>query len=662
MIKLLLILLITTTTLSVDLRRPGHSQHFFIENLLKNPGFERGRESWTPSTQSQFLFSGTPGDVASGATAASVNFAAINDNITSELVPILGGLEGKKCLAQMKYNGADDNIDFLVDDGISTIIDSVTLEARTELTLVKLEFFCPTSGNLRIKLNTNKVSDPDTITFDSVYLGLDPDPTINVSQAEIAGSSTFSNAHEWTVAGAPMAAFASNAAGPAPVIENEFVGEWQTTDADLPQQSILNLPRGRYLARYSTTMYVNSGTGDCCITVSDGVTVSADRDCAGVDPANAERHPLAVEGIFDYSETGNRTFRMFGSGGTQCRTSTSGDTNSVRFSLYKFPTASQLVSAVDPIDWFVSVNIGGANPDLGLIAVDPYVGIEDTALSMTINSGSLTAQIPCATTTPSEGVNCNIAAVDESVGVVYTQPQAGPVEACATFTHEVVSDKADVIRTTFQVVQTPNDAQTITLFGNERPQSGNSNGLTGGGAEPIGGIYANKVCGIFNFTTDGQKTLRLMYEQAVTGTPDTSQLVADQLAAQGARDIHWTVKPIGITVAQPFVLNQLSTTLKGGVLDNAARILNSGTPTVDQETGDWIDSLVDNGIGDTIINFVTGVFANPPMCVCTSENDSAPDRDCHHRQTPTTSSIEIQTTSAGTATDLPFQIICEAIK
>jgi hypothetical protein len=180
--------------------------------------------------------------------------------------------------------------------------------------------------------------------------------------------------------------------------------------------------------------------------------------------------------------------------------------------------------------WKVDANIGGANPTLTVSNIATYTEITDAGLDMVQNSGSVAVQIPCSTTNSSSGLTCS--AGSESLGVVFTMPSAGSVMACVSFSHNYGGGAGD---TGFEVVETPNNAQTITQESNSRIMSGTNN--ASGFTSPY------RLCGVLTFSTVGQKTLRLMREQSFpSGT--INLVIADRSGSVGQRDIHWEVYPL----------------------------------------------------------------------------------------------------------------------
>lgn len=89
----------------------------------------------------------------------------------------------------------------------------------------------------------------------------------------------------------------------------------------------------------------------------------------------------------------------------------------------------------------------------------------------------------------------------------------------------------------------------------------------------------------------------------------------------------------------------------------AAFIANSGTPSVTSQNVDFIDSLTDNGVGDTTVTFETNYFSVTPSCRCTIDANL---RSCAIASA-STSSIRVYTGYANTGAneDHDFFLQCE---
>lgn len=188
--------------------------------------------------------------------------------------------------------------------------------------------------------------------------------------------------------------------------------------------------------------------------------------------------------------------------------------------------------------WFSDANIGGANPDLGTVDVATYTGIEDAGLTLTQQTGSVQTFVPCSSTNASSGTTC--AAGNESLGIAFFNPFTTNIEVCASFGHTFGLNASSSLGITFEVVQTPNAAQTISAEGNGRVGTAFTTSAAAGTSP--GSPY--HVCGLFKSVASGKVTFRLFYEQDATGTVTQSIVLADQAAAVGQRDVHFVARPV----------------------------------------------------------------------------------------------------------------------
>jgi len=196
--------------------------------------------------------------------------------------------------------------------------------------------------------------------------------------------------------------------------------------------------------------------------------------------------------------------------------------------------------------WYVDVVITGGNPSLGTAAVSSYTEIIDAGLTATPASGSAAAGIMCSTTNAATAPSTSAttcAAGSESLGLNFTLPEAGVFEVCVYFVHHGGLDSAEGVNATFQLIETPTNAQTLTLEGGTKQQSGSSGMNIAGGVDSEY-FVSNSNCSFFNWTT-GTKGVRLMYEQVVSGAPDSSLVLADANASAGQRNVHFTVQRAG---------------------------------------------------------------------------------------------------------------------
>lgn len=279
-----------------------------------------------------------------------------------------------------------------------------------------------------------------------------------------------------------------------------------------------------------------------------------------------------------------------------------------------FPTSTQLAVRSDLAAWKVDATIAGANPQLGTVDVAAYTGIENASLTLTNNAGTqnLTAQIPCSTTVAPSGTTCSSGS--ESVGVAFTPIGSFPqdVLACASFTWEAATGASGVYVTTFQIIETPTNAQTISQEGKSRIQS--SNQIHNSTASS-----SNRVCGNFTFSSPGQKALRLMYEQDVTGTVSNAGIFGDQLATAGQRDIHWEVYPLNQGQPTPILVNSITSNTAGVERLERAELNCDAASSITSQSGTWLTAIGNRSTAACTITVAAGIFSAMPACVFTAK-------------------------------------------
>ncbi len=193
--------------------------------------------------------------------------------------------------------------------------------------------------------------------------------------------------------------------------------------------------------------------------------------------------------------------------------------------------------------WRAEANITGANPSLGVSAVTAYTEITNSALTMTPASGSIPVGIACATGTASV-VGSNTCSSNESIGITFNLPNPASVRACAFFgaTIDLSSCVSCALTQTFQIVETSASSSTVTQEGKSRTSGRLSKVSASAGVSEVTHPFSQ--CGTFVFATSGQKTLRLAFEQSISGAPTASTVLADAAAADGQRDVHWEIYPL----------------------------------------------------------------------------------------------------------------------
>ncbi len=219
-------------------------------------------------------------------------------------------------------------------------------------------------------------------------------------------------------------------------------------------------------------------------------------------------------------------------------------------------TAGQLITstgatiAAETV-WYVDATLDGANPTLGIGNTSSYTEITDTGLTLKPQSGSVAVGTMCsgtnAATAPSTS-NTTCAVGSESIGINFALPanhssNAGVYQVCFYGSQYIALDSGETVASTFELIETPTNAQTLTLEGGTRlPNRFTGMTISTGTSADVLLPMAN--CSIFNWTGKSASAtvgVRLMFEQLVTGTPNSSVIVMDASANEGQRNGRWTV-------------------------------------------------------------------------------------------------------------------------
>jgi hypothetical protein len=610
-------------------------------NILSeyNPNAEDGTTGWTASGTGTFTTTTTAANVGNG--AASFSFDADQyDSVHTDDIAIPAGLYGQNCLLDFYYKGFDANIAAAVSDG-TNIITSQILTPSANYTRVQLNFICPSSGTLSFGLTA---SDNAAIGYwDEVHLGSASNIS-QVSQASFVGSIKYDAASscDWGRTGGGSDSW-GNFSADTDCASPTVTGSASDPGSKIPAIKFTSLPPGEYLFEARGFFY-KFGTQDAPVyfRFSDGTNTTPG---AGLYSGSSPDAAMNLTGRIRYATAqSNVTINIQGSTVNTSNTVSIGNNNAtflgLEIDVYRFPLSSETAINYAPQNWRVDANISGANPSLGTSAVSSYTGIENGSLTLTNNSGTnvLTAQIPCSSTNSPSGTTCSSG--NESIGVSFNVPRAGDVMACASFGWYGEVSSGSVLPT-FQIVETPNNAQTISQEGKSRIPASVS---TAGHTSPI------RVCGPLSFQSAGQKTLRLMYEQTVSGSVTSSLIIADADASSGQRDVHWEVYPIGQNFNAPNLVGSVTSNSSGSERVERARIAGatattncSSSPcTVTRQSGTWI-SVTRSSTGLYTGTITSGIFSDVPSCFCQArESAGNAGRFCSAFATSTTN-IDIRT-------------------
>lgn len=632
------------------------------ENLLAefNADMEAGISNWT----------GTPAATSDSATplfglrSLLWNPTAGAQTLQSALRPapagITSGTDGNiDCLAQFYYqwpSGVAGDLIAEVLDGSSNVIATTGLTGgafdvlvpTTSTVLREIGPFSCTAGT-SYRLQVRSTADAAEIELDNAHLGEDT-RDFEVAQAEAIFQGFFAQTAScnWSRNNVAQGDLTATAACPA-ITVSHATRTVNSADTDLPQVVFSQaLEPGVYKVEATLEVSHTTGTESIGYRLSDGTTNSS--ETISRRSTTADHDELTLTHLFVYTAPTTPTFKI------QCKASAGNceiindlTGGALKFTVTKYPLGAMGGRTYDTAGWFVDVNIAGANALLGTGDITTYDEITNGSLTLTPRTGSAPVEIPCLSGTASTGATCS--GVDESIGVVFTPPEAGIYEACAEFAHLTQTGSPGSANITFQIIETPNASDAITQEGGSRIASQGWNS----GTASIVGTNPMSVCGLLNFTSVQERTIRLMREQDITTTVTNNEIVADASATLGQRDIRITVRPWTAAKAHPVVNNAVTIPGVGAKWWDCRFTVNfnSGTPTEVLDYGGCLSTTPDTGIGRSAITFTAGFFSQAPHCVISSI-DGGTRKLCQATTAPTTTGIAdilCAASDTGTATD-----------
>lgn len=651
--KKLISLLIILSMVSTSFGAPSEVDRAILEKsreLLLNPAFENGKQKWAVSTGS---FSVTSG--AGGQSYAVWDAGAASETFMSSLETIPTKLQGENGIVEcnIKTPSGTATHTLTVNDGTNDLVTPITIQSSSSrFVSTTLNFIFPSSGSIRAKLAS-------TTNEPSIQVGRcsirKADNIGTVSQAKLVGGAVVTGcAAGWntgTTTSTSYVAFTTQTG-----CSYATFGDGLAPATNLPAIRFASLPPGDYVVEYEG-YYSQQNAGYVYYYQFFDGTNGARESSAIYNASNANTGQNSIRQTFRYTTPqSNITFNM------RVRTSTAGatdpfiagtNTSPGTFRVYYFPLNEQQVfnPAID--GWRIDANISGANPSLGTAAVSSYTGIENASLTLTNNTGYgvIPALIPCSSTNAATGTTCSVGS--ESVGVSFDLPKAGDVEACVSFGHYLQVNGNSNASTAFQIVETPNNAQTISQEGKDR-----TNGQVNIGAVAVGISTPYRKCGIFSFSSSGRKTLRLMFEQVITtGSIAASEIAADAAASTGQRDIHWDITPVNLKGVAP-ILNGSITSNKQHAIKTEVTFANCSTSS-SVTAGDFLSSPTNISGGVCTYTLESGWSARP-KCFVTADSTTVSSTAVWQAKATSTTSLSISCSAggAGCSGGGDIQVLC----
>jgi hypothetical protein len=564
------------------------------KNALDNPDWEVSTASWSASGGTYQRATTTP---AFGIGYASWSPTAASQSLQSDAINISGkyfGFAGQNGVASCRIKVASAGVQHYlkVVSGSGNIAYTPIYLDSTNYQKTSLNFVWPSSGSAAVALESGATSGP--VSVDDCFFGL----ADNIIQTNIdTDLQSYTPIVSGLGAGSGTSSFWYRRVGDSVFILFDFTKDG--TPGSGGTQVTFSLPSG---------LTINTSKGPTGSVTSYGaVNSNGVEGSANSFVTSTVMYESTTTFAISNPGTGNLRFE-----GADFRAGS----NVSGFAIIPvLGWSSSLVYKPDQFGWRADAQIYGAAINLGSADISTYTEMTDAGLTVQQHPGSAPVGAVCQTTNSSVVGNLTCASGNEGVGLTFNIPKAGSYKACIAFPHYFSPGAiGNQISTTFQLVETPYNAQTILQEGHDKSMSAV---VVNVASEQF--IFPHKNCGTFEFATAGQKTIRLMFEQDVTGSVGSNFILADQDAASGQRDIHMTVEAITAQSPAPILVNSVMSPSTGP--ENIARVTtafcNSSPCTISSQNG-AVSSVTRSATGTYAVNFISGTFASSPTCVCST--------------------------------------------
>jgi len=300
-------------------------------------------------------------------------------------------------------------------------------------------------------------------------------------------------------------------------------------------------------------------------------------------------------------------------------------------------------------------------------------GVFSTSPSCNADSGSVN----------SNSNFCKVKAVTSSGATVHCQNSSSQASVTSeAFSLFCIKQGADAKQTVQVYKSIPKVSENINSF---TARIDNSGGVGNENTDWISGVASKSdtslytiifVSGLFSLSptcsvSEYNSDTGLNSEAKISGEPSSFGLTVRTGFSSTASS--FTKSPLSFSItcnrslgdfkmptAQPVIVGQVENSYASSgkqVRVEGCRVSNTGTPVTDSSLcNSWLDSLGDNGVGRTILNY-SGKFSSPPICTVVPQSVSSV-RACYLRSETTLSEIEVLCQASDSNTDMDFEILC----
>lgn len=585
------------------------------QNLILNNSFESDTSGWTASGGTFVRVTAAGNIIPPGIGSASWDPSATSQTLsyTATTVTSNDGLSGRNGVISCSIKTAATDLKMQAYDGSNVITPNSATDlvpsSSTGFRRYSLNFIIPASGTIQARFLS--ASDSAIAYIDDCYFGLAEGFNISsVSQAQFMGTLTYAPAAScsWSVTATSFTSYSADTDCSAATV----TGLVSAPGTKIPGAVISNAPPGEYVVY--TEFTGNPGGNKCFYRVSDGTNASGELYLGAAGGGRT-----LVSRFSETLSTSTLTFQIQGAnntGATACdvdnNTTTPATSESFSMKIYRFPLSSDVVYKPDS-------------------SAQSWSGYHDNTCSWGRTNaafGDPTADASCALT---QRTSTNI-----------TFAAAGSVLPQITGTMDVADYLVCATASVFQGTASASGAlQLIDGSSVVIAQQGFDADTTADETK------AHTLCGLYRPTSAGSKTIGFQ-SRASSGSITISG---------NPVGIEWLVVKTSQSLPSPLLVGSINSNSTGVERIERAYFTNTGSCATSYQSGTWISSVADPGVGQCTINFTAGMFSFKPTCFVNSETISA---SCTTQGEASTSSVlaRCRSTVAGTDVDVAFSLMC----
>lgn len=620
-------------------------------NLLANADWNDSTQNWTASGGTYTRTTTAANIQPPSAGAGSWDSSSASQTLTADSTTVTSGsgISGANGVAAfwVKCDTGTCTHKIQAYDGTNVLNENTIISSTSGFLLTSVNFIFPASGTITARV-ISVASDEPTLYLGRAFLGRAEDFNLaKITGGTFYGSIKYASAAscQWSRASSTFGGYSADTDCATPTVR----GQAAIPGTKIPGATFASWPKGYYKISASGGFFKNSAQDESCyFRFSDGTNTSTQGEVYRSTETSIA--PTLSGIIYNASALSNVTLQVQAASDSAatCAINNGATNGSFEIAVEYFPDFDQNAYSPDKVGWVVYGTTSGADISLGTSAVASPIEIVSSSLTMTAGTGSLPVQIPCSSTNASTGTTCSSG--DEGLGVVYTQPTEGFVEACFDFTHQIViGSNGPDISTFFRIVETANTSQTALQTGTyiARHRAGESD--TSGQRPSFGSPM--QLCNLL-YLTPGKKTLRLNFTQTVVNTLTSSTILNNTFA--------FSVKPVSHAMPAPLIKNSVVSSSNDVERSERAKLFCSGSSSITSQSGSWVSSIGNVSAGACVITAASGVFSATPSCVTVASDVASGDPVVFSLNVASATSMTVDCSSLGgtDCTSYVVDVIC----